>query len=244
MFEAISKIKSTRVFTDQPIDKETKREILKQATLAPTAGNMMMYAMIDVTDQAIKEKLAISCDNQPFIKDAPMVVVFCSDNHRFNQGAQHFYQPDLNSPGPGDFLLAVSDTLIVAHQAVLTAHLMGIGSCYIGDVMENYEYHQELLQLPNHVMPVAMVVFGYPTQSQIDRMKPGRFDLDFVLHTNTYQTKSMDDHQRIIRKRNEAMKLGHIDAVTYYKDYVNRKYNSDFMAEMNRSVTQMMKQFL
>ena len=40
------------------------------------------------------------------------------------------------------------------------------------------------------------------------------------------------------------MKLGHIDAVTYYKDYVNRKYNSDFMAEMNRSVTQMMKQFL
>ncbi len=244
MIEHIKTLKSTRLFTNKPVDNQTKRLILEEATLAPTAGNMMMYAMLDVVDQDLKDKLSVSCDNQPFIKTAPMVVVFCSDNHRFNEGAQHFYQANLRDPGPGDFLLAVSDTLIVAHHAVMIAHTLGLGSCYIGDVLENYEYHQELLNLPPHVMPVCMVVFGYPTDTQKARTKPGRFDLDFVLHQNTYQSKAMPLHQDIILKRNQAMQLAHIDASAYYKDYVNRKYNSDFMAEMNRSVAVMMKQFL
>lgn len=243
MLDKLQDIKSIRAFSDKNIDEETKHLILKTATAAPTAGNMMMYAMIDVTDPQIKEKLSESCDHQPFIKTAPMVVVFCADNHRFNTGAKHYYKHDLREAQAGDLMLAISDTLIVAHHAVLAAHALGIGSCYIGDILENIEYHQELLHLPKHVNPIAMVVFGYPNEQQISRIKPKRFDLSFVLHENTYQDIPFEKHASIIETRNQQMNLSHIKASDYYKDYGSRKYESEFMAEMNRSVQEILKKF-
>ena len=69
-------------------------------------------------------------------------------------------------------MLAVCDALIAAQNAVVAAESLGIGSCYIGDIMENAEVHQMTLQLPKYVFPVAMLVFGYPTDQQKKRKKP------------------------------------------------------------------------
>mgnify|MGYP002571360698 FL=1 len=43
----------------------------------------MPYSIIDVTDQSIKDKLAETCDHQPFIAQAKMVLIFCADYHRW-----------------------------------------------------------------------------------------------------------------------------------------------------------------
>ncbi len=236
--------KSTRVFLDEKIDKQTKDMILHAATQAPTAGNKMLYAIIDVTDQAIKDQLAISCDHQPFIKQAPMVLVFCADYQRFYDGARYFVDEHVRTPEVGDLFLSMSDTLIAAHHAVIAADSLGIGSCYIGDIIENFEFHQKLFQLPRFVLPIAMVVFGYPNQAQIDRLKPKRFDAQFITHQNTYKPLSKKQHEVMIQTRHEQTNLSHIDAHAYYFDYVNRKYLADFSKEMNRSVNIMLQQFL
>ena len=57
-------------------------------------------------------------------------------------------------------MLACSDALIAAQNAVIAAESLGIGSCYIGDILEQAEDHAELLDLPPHTMPVAMLCFG------------------------------------------------------------------------------------
>jgi FMN reductase (NADPH) len=236
--------KSTRVFTDQLIAPTEKDKIIQAATQAPTAGNKMLYAIIDVTDQAIKDQLAISCDNQPFIGQAPMVLVFCADYQRFYDGARLFVDQQIRQPGVGDLFLAMSDTLIAAHHAVIAADSLGIGSCYIGDIIENFEFHKQLFNLPHFTLPVAMVVFGYPTQAQKDRVKPKRFDASYITHHNQYQSLSKEDHQLMISTRNKQMKLDHMDAQAYYYDYVTRKYLADFSLEMNRSVALMLQQFM
>ena len=64
--------KSVRVYEDRPIGPEEKRAILEAAIQAPTAGNMALYTILDITDPAMKAALAISCDNQPFIAKAKM----------------------------------------------------------------------------------------------------------------------------------------------------------------------------
>ena len=56
--------KSVRVFEKRPIGPEEKQAILNAAMRAPTAGNSMLYSILDVTDQALKDKLAITCDHQ------------------------------------------------------------------------------------------------------------------------------------------------------------------------------------
>ena len=71
--------KSVRVFTDQEILPEEKELILKAAAAAPTAGNQQLYTILDITDQELKDKLAETCDHQPFIAKAKMVLLFCAD---------------------------------------------------------------------------------------------------------------------------------------------------------------------
>ena len=62
-----------------------------------------------------------------------------------------------------------------AQNVVVAAESFGLGSCYIGDFLENYEVQKEILNLPKYVVPAVVVVFGYPTKQQIDRVKPPRF---------------------------------------------------------------------
>ena len=163
--------KSVRVFEDRRIGEEEKRAILEAAMQAPTAGNQQLYTILDITDAGLKQRLSVTCDNQPFIAQAPMVLVFCADVQKwydlFIEGGA-----DPRRPGPGDLMLAVSDACIAAQNAVTAAWSLGIGSCYIGDIMERCEEHRQMLNLPPYVFPAAMLVFGYPVQQQKDRKKP------------------------------------------------------------------------
>ena len=139
--------KSVRVFEDREISYEDKQLILEAAAMAPTAGNQQLYTILDITDQALKDALVKNCDNQPFIADAKMVLIFCADCKKWYDGfIAAGSEP--RKPGVGDLLLAVSDTNIAAQNAVTAAWSLGIGSCYIGDIMENYEENRELLGLP------------------------------------------------------------------------------------------------
>jgi nitroreductase len=78
-------------------------------------------------------------------------------------------------------MISVCDAVIAAQNAVTAAQSFGIGSCYIGDIMENIEEQREILSLPPCVFPVAMVVFGYPTQQQLQRKKPKRVDMKYIV---------------------------------------------------------------
>ena len=71
--------KSVRAYEERPIEPEKKEMVIQAAIQAPSAGNMTLYSIIDVTDQKLKDTLAVTCDNQPFIAKAPMVLVFCAD---------------------------------------------------------------------------------------------------------------------------------------------------------------------
>lgn len=229
--------KSVRVFEDRPISEETKREILLAATQAPTAGNQQLYTILDITDQALKDRLAVSCDNQPFIAKAPLVLIFCAD-------AQKWYDVYLEGgsaprkPGVGDLLLAASDTNIAAQNAVTAAWSLGIGSCYIGDIMERCEEHRQLLQLPDYVFPAAMLVFGYPTDHQLMREKPRRCDLKHIVHENAYRRMEGQELREM---------LTHETAARGFEDwshaFCERKYNADFSREMGRSVAEYLKAF-
>lgn len=230
--------KSVRVFEDREISKEDKQLILEAATMAPTAGNQQLYTIIDVTEQELKEKLVKTCDNQPFIADAKMVLIFCADCKKWYDGFKEAGAEPRN-PGVGDLLLAVSDTNIAAQNAVTAAESLGIGSCYIGDVMENCEEQRELLNLPKYVFPAAMLVFGYPTQQQKDRKKPERVDMKHIVHENTY--REMDGEELREMFGSHAKERTYEE---YMKAFCNRKYNSDFSKEMTRSVGEYLQDFM
>lgn len=230
--------KSVRVFTDMEISEEIREEILISAVNAPTAGNQQLYTILDIKDKKLLAELSVTCDNQPFIKDSKLTLIFCAD---FKKWYDAFLAAGCSprKPGAGDFLLAVNDALIAAQNAVCAAGSFGIGSCYIGDIMENCEKHREMLQLPEYVFPAAMLVFGYPAESQIKRTKPERADMKHIVHTDAYRVIDNDELTELFSPK--AKEKSYED---WMKAFCNRKYNSDFSVEMTRSVNEYLKQWL
>ena len=115
--------KSVRVFEDREIPAEIREAILNAAMRAPTAGNMMLYSILDITDQALKDRLAVTCDDQPFIASAKMVLIFCADYHRWYRKFKlaGCDAGDVPPPQLSDLILATNDAVIAAHAACIAS---------------------------------------------------------------------------------------------------------------------------
>lgn len=227
--------RSVRVYEDRPVTDETKRRILSASIRAASAGNMALYTIIDVTDEELKRKLSVTCDDQPFIARAPLVLIYCADYRRWYRtfcGAVS----RVRRPSYGDFMLAAEDAVIAAQTAATAADALGLGTCYIGDILEHYEEHRKLLSLPDHVAPIAMLVGGYPTQQQKERRQTPRFAPEDLVHENGYDLKKSDRMPDMLRERD-----GWTDGYEQHvRAFCERKYNSAFSVEMSRSVKAML----
>lgn len=231
---ALAARKSVRAYTGRPVPEEVRRAVLEAALQAPTAGNQTLYTILDVRDAARKQRLAELCDDQPFIATAPVVLVFLADGTRWERAyAAAGCQP--RPQGPGDALLAMADAVIAAQNAVVAAESLGLGSCYIGDVLEHREQMRELLALPPCVFPAAMLVMGYPTEQQKERRKPPRFALEDVVCTDVYKPMDADAFRRAICSREAPGTRAREDYEGWIRYFCGFKYNSDFSREMSRS---------
>lgn len=233
---------SIRAYKAKPLSQKEIDAIINGAMRAPTAGNMMHYSILEVKNQEMKERLVKTCDNQSHIAKAPLVLIFLADAQRW----QDYYRisgvpekcQDLNhvyrTPAESDLLLASCDALIAAQNAVITAESMGIGSCYIADIMENIEIHREMFNLPKWVFPIAMLCFGYPKQDPSERILTSRFPQKFIHFTNTYKRFNKEEFSEMFQhiKRKPLAK----NAENIGQDYYLQKTGADFSHEMSRSV--------
>lgn len=231
---------STRTFAPVPITDDEKAAILHAAMRAPTAGNLMLYSIVEVTDQAVKDELARTCDDQPFIAQAPWVLVFLADYQKWLDlfAFSGTPLPDgaarVRPPGLGDLVLACCDALIAAQTAVIAAESLGIGSCYVGDILENAERHIELLDLPPHTFPVTMLVFGRPAKR---RPPTPRYE-KHVVHRDRYRRLTPPELAEVLDDL-AALHAPHglpEGAADYAQVVYRRKYMAAFTHEMNRSV--------
>lgn len=247
--DIIKKRTSLRRYADRPISKEHLDMIIESAMRAPTAGNMMLYSIIIVDDQAKKETLSRTCDNQPFIAKAPLVMVFVADYQKWFDYYQisgvgdYCREKNMEFEGANvnDFMLACCDALIAAQNAVIAAESLGIGSCYIGDIMENYETHKKLLNLPDWAFPVAMLCFGYYPEGYA-KTRRNRFDEKYIVFNNEYKRlneQELKDMYKVFEERfSTCNKFG---AENMGQMYYAMKTGAGFSKEMLRSIKEALK---
>ena len=237
IIESLYRRRSVRAFEGRPVPEEVKRAVLDAAVQAPTAGCQQLYTILDITDQGLKDALAETCDHQPFIAKAPVVLIFCADCRKwYSAYVEAGCSPRL--PGPGDLMLAVCDAVIAAQNGVVAAESLGLGSCYIGDIMERREDHRRLLGLPDWVFPAAMLVMGYPTRQQRERPKPRRFEQAHIVQENGYRPLEGPELREMFRDR-----TGEQSFEGFLRAFCARKYDSDFSREMSRSVAAYLEEY-
>ena len=170
---------------------------------APTAGNMMLYSVIQVEDPDKKDRLSETC-NHPFIAEAPLLLLFLADMQRIYDFYRIFGVPEychehdleFQTPQASDLMMSCCDALVAAQTSVIAAESLGIGSCYIGDIMGNCEEHQALFQLPRWTFPIALVCYGYYPEEMKRRLNT-RFDRRFVWFQDAYRHQSREDFREM-----------------------------------------------
>jgi len=116
--------------------------------------------------------------------------MFCLDWHRLEQWARLQVAPCTASSSFRHFWISFQDTIICAQNICTAADAMGLGSVYIGTVLEFFDEIKEMLALPQKVFPVVLLCLGYPRNKPVPRRKLG---VDVVVHSERYRT--MDDSE-------------------------------------------------
>ncbi|MFX1242920.1 MAG: nitroreductase family protein, partial [Promethearchaeota archaeon] len=138
------------------------------------------------------------------------------------------------TPDESDLLLACCDALIAAQNTVIAAESIGIGSCYIGDIIENIETHRKMFNLPKWVFPIALLCYGYPKQDPSKRIITSRFPKKFIYFTDTYKRLDKEEFSEMFQNFEKESYVE--NAENLGQDYYLRKTGSDFAQEMSRSV--------
>lgn len=251
VIKTINERVSLRKYENKKISKDHLDIILNSSMRAPTAGNMMLYSILTIESEDTKKKLSISCDNQPFIAKAPLILIFLADFHRtyryFDISKVKDYCIKNNKkyrhPSEGDLFLAINDAIIAAQNAVISAESLGIGSCYIGDIMENYEFHKELLNLPNYTFPICMLTLGYYPQDT-KKIYRKRFDKKYTVYSEKYADLSDNDIKECYKEWDKSFMANNpYNGENTGQILYARKTGGDFSLEMTRSVREALKKW-
>jgi len=139
---------SLRKFSDQPVEEEKLRLILRAAQAAPTAHNMQPQHILVVKSAGAKERLH-RCT--PFNFGAPLILVVAYDAQRA------WKRTEYDNKNHGEI-----DAAITAAHMMLQAADLGLGTTYVG-VFNPEALLTEFPELKG-LTPVALLPLGYPAE--------------------------------------------------------------------------------
>jgi len=175
---------SCRQFLDRPIPEELLEQVLTAGIRAPSGGNLQPFAIIRVERPEIKERLAKLCTNQQFIASAPVNLLFCMDWRRLERWAALSHAPFAAHRSFRHFWISFQDTVIAAHSICVAADAVGLGSVYVGTVIDCPAELKTMFKLPPRVFPVVLLCLGYRADPVTPRPK---LDLEAIVSRETYR---------------------------------------------------------
>ncbi len=143
----ISSRLSVRIYKQRPIEQEKLDAILQSAILAPSAKNIQPWRFVVVQqDKVLINSISSLVKHSTFIKTADcLICVFLDKDSAFDR------TKDCQSIGA------------CIENMLLTATSLGIGSCWIGEILERQTEVKELLQIDKDRYDLmAIISLGYP----------------------------------------------------------------------------------
>jgi nitroreductase len=189
-------------FKEDEIPEDVLHQVLEAALRAPAPGGSIAggyrgaqaYSIIVVRDKERRAQLnEMLCEGRrKCIEEAPVSLVFCVDTHRLNRwqvlsgGVPHF-------KGIGVLWVALRGTYTAAQNALIAAYSLGLGTQYIQEIVWQPYQTLEFFKLPKQVLPVAMLILGYP--AEYPPLAPS-LPHESIVHEETYRDPTDDEIRR------------------------------------------------
>ncbi len=162
LFAVMKKRRSTRKFSDKPVETVKIDKIIAAADTAPTAGNFQGFEIFYIKSPEKKSLLVNACNHQSYA-DAPVVLVFCKNPSRVK----------FNFPPYILRKFAIQDATLAAGYSQLAAQALGLSSIWIG--MFDEQKIMDILQ--TDLVPSAVLCIGYPKQTKFPKSRRNLKDL-------------------------------------------------------------------
>ncbi len=171
---------SVRRFAAEPLPDEVLAALQAALVRAPTSSALHSYTHVLVRDAERKRVIAQLAGDQPWIDQAPLLIVGCADLRRAREvthGQGYRYQAhDLRM-----LISATADLTVGLQNASLVAQSLGFGTVLLGGVLNGSLEIAELLSLPQRVVPLVGLSVGRPKGDHWPAPRP-RLPLPLLVH--------------------------------------------------------------
>ena len=151
IFNVMATRRSTRKFSNNPVEMWKIDKILAAADTAPTAGNYQGFEIFYVRDEGKKDRLVKAANSQPYVK-TPVVLVFCMNPERIK----------LDFPKDVILKFSIQDSTLAAAYSQLAASAVGLSRIWIG--MFDEEKVKEIVG--TKLRPTSFLCIGYPVKKR------------------------------------------------------------------------------
>ncbi len=151
VLEAIMTRSSVRSYTSQAVEDAKIETMLKAGMAAPTAGNKQPWEFVVINDRATLDALPAIASGMKMAPLAPLAIAVCG-------------VPAKSFPNVPEYW--VQDCSAATENILLAAHAMGLGAVWCGVYPDGGTGREakitELLQLPEGVKALSVIIIGYP----------------------------------------------------------------------------------
>lgn len=169
--EAIMTRSSVRSYTSQKVENDKVEILLKAAMAAPTAGNKQPWEFVVITEREILDSIPGIIKASQMAKKSQLAIAICGlPENSFPGNLSEYWVQDCS---------AATENMLIAANAI------GLGAVWCGaypDSNGRVAQLQKLLNLPERIVPLNVVVIGYPDSPATikNKWKPER------VHYNRY----------------------------------------------------------
>ena len=164
---AILTRRSIRKYTSEEVHEDVIHQLLDAGMHAPTARNIQPWHFVVVTERKILDNLSVAHPYAKMLKRATLAILVCGDKKL--QEAEGYI---------------VQDCSAATQNILLAAHASGLGAVWLGMFPREERINKvsELLDIPDHILPVSLISIGYPDEA---KEAPDRFKKEKI-HWNKF----------------------------------------------------------
>src|ERR1051325_3785827 len=164
------------------ISEELLRLLCACALSAPSKSDLQQADILTVRDSERRGRIADMLPEMPWVREAPLFLVFLANGRRTPRLAAL-----RGKPFPNDhlylFFNATVDAAIVLATFLRAAEAAGLGCCPISVIRDRAREVSDLLSLPEKVVPIAGMCVGWPAEE--GGISP-RLSLSTTLHSERF----------------------------------------------------------
>jgi FMN reductase [NAD(P)H] len=179
----------TRRFKPDAVPDALLDTVLAGAQSAPAKSDLQQYSILVTRDAAKIAAVADAIGTMPWIKDAPVLLLFCGDIRRGRQVCAIHGRAHAND-SIDTFLNASADAALAMGFCIMAAEAVGLGTCPISYVRNHLDLVVELFGLPDGVFPLAGLTLGWPAArtATSPRLPPA-----VIVHRERYDDSALAD---------------------------------------------------